>query len=275
MGKPDYIATVPNPVYVKSDGVMPYKNIIIPLNFADERWVDEIEVRPSAKQVVHHVLVYTISKGSNGHPRTKEQLDGINGFFGIYVPGNGHQKYAIGLGKRIPANSDLRIQIHYAPNGEAVRDQTQVGLKFLREAPDHEVLTFGIANLNLDIPPWASRHQDVAAVTLPADVKLISFLPHMHFRGASCRYEKVDAHGNREVLLDIPRYDADWQLMYEYRSPRRFKAGERIEFTSWFDNSDQNPSNPNPRQRVRWGEQSTDEMQLGYIEYYIPGLAED
>jgi hypothetical protein len=94
----------------------------------------------------------------------------------------------------------------------------------------------------------------------------------MHLRGSACRYEVTNTTGTQEVLLDIPNYDFNWQLLYRYAEPRTFHEGDTITFTAWFDNSAENPANPDPTQTVHWGQQTFEEMLLGYVEYYLPGL---
>ena len=141
---------------------------------------------------------------------------------------------------------------------------------FADKEPQFEVNTTSLINAWFEIPPKADNFHDSAKVKLPADMTVLGFLPHMHLRGKACRYEMVSADGTRENLLEIPHYDFNWQLMYRYAEPRVFTKGTTLKFTAWFDNSDKNPANPDPNATVRWGEQTYDEMLLGYIEYYVP-----
>jgi hypothetical protein len=189
----------------------------------------------------------------------------------MYVPGNSSLMYPDGFAKKIPAGANLRFQIHYTPNGKAVEDQSQIGLVFAKKPVEHEVRTAGIFNLLLRIPPGAENHKELAQIPVPANVKVMSYLPHMHLRGKACRYELVSPDGKRETLLDIPRYDFNWQLSYDYTEPKTIEKGSRVEFTVWYDNSSKNPANPDPTKTVHWGAQTYDEMHLGYVEYYIPG----
>lgn len=271
IGKPDEIYQLPKPIAIKADGFMEYQNVIVPLNSATERWVKAIEIIPTARQVVHHILVFVVPKGQRTGGRASENVEGLNGYFAIYVPGNSSIIYPDGLAKQIPANSDLRFQIHYTPNGEATTDQSKIGFVYSATPPKHEVRTAGVANVLINIPPGADNHKEVAAVTVPTDVEILSFLPHMHVRGKACRYDLVSPDGKRETLLDIPRYDFNWQLSYEYAQWKKLEKGQKIEFSVWFDNSDKNPANPDPTKRVRWGDQTYDEMHLGYVEYIVPG----
>jgi hypothetical protein len=140
------------------------------------------------------------------------------------------------------------------------------------EPPAHEVRVKGIVNHRIEIPPHAARHREEASLKLPVDATVLGFLPHLHLRGAACRYEVIDGAGDVEALLDIPRYDFNWQLLYRYAQPRALQAGDTLRFTAWFDNSSGNPANPDPGATVRWGQQTFDEMLLGYVEYFLPGV---
>jgi hypothetical protein len=160
--------------------------------------------------------------------------------------------------------------MHYTPNGNATEDRTRIGLVFAKEPPQHEIKVAGIVNPRLSIPPGADNHPEVATLRLPMDVEVLAYLPHMHLRGKAARYEVISS-GETKTLLDIPRYDFNWQLLYRYAQPVPLKRGDTLKFTAWFDNSANNPANPDPTRTVRWGPQTFDEMHLGYVEYIVPG----
>ena len=261
IGKPDAIFGFSKPVSVKATGSMPYKNITVETNLSEDKWVQAIEVRPGNPSVVHHVIVSV--KAGNG------EIDERDGYWGVYVPGNSTLVYPEGYAKKLSQGAKLRFQMHYTPNGTATEDLTRIGLIFAKEPPKHEVKVKGIANAKIRIPPGAGNHREVAKLQLPIDVQVLGFLPHMHLRGTAARYEVVSAKGT-ETLLDIPRYDFNWQLLYRLSEPKTLRRGDSIHFTAWFDNSAQNPANPDPNKTVRWGPQTEDEMHLGYIEYVIP-----
>ena len=161
--------------------------------------------------------------------------------------------------------------MHYTTNGIETEDSTKIGLVFANKPPRYEVKTASILNTGFRIPPGADNHQVEASMTLPADIQILGYLPHHHLRGKATRYELVSLSGKSEMLLDIPRYDFNWQLFYQYAEPKVFQRGNTIRFTAWYDNSAENPANPDPTVAVRWGEQTHDEMHLGYVEYVIPG----
>jgi thiol-disulfide isomerase/thioredoxin len=271
IGTPDAVVQLPSPIEIKADGTMPYQNVTVSTSFAEDRWVRGIEIQPTAREVVHHVLVFAQEPGSNGlRGRFAGEDDERGGFFAAYVPGNDHVIFPEGFAKLLPAGSKLRFQIHYTPNGTATRDQLKLAMIFAPIPPEHIIRVAGIANHRLNIPAGASHHPESAVIPIPADVKLLAFTPHMHVRGAAFRYEAVLADGTVRTLLDVPRYDFNWQLSYRYAEPPTLPAGSKIRATAWYDNSTNNPANPDPTKTVRWGPQTYDEMMLGYVEYYVP-----
>ncbi len=272
IGKPDAVVQLPNPIDVKADGFMSYKNVTVETGFGEDKWVRGFEIQPTAREVVHHVLVFLQAPGAGaGRGRFEGEDDERGGFFTAYVPGNSHVVYPAGFAKRLPAGAKLRFQIHYTPNGTATQDQMKLAFLFASEPPEHIVRVAGIPGHRLNIPPGANHHPETAILPVPTDVKLLGFTPHMHVRGAAFRYEAILPDGTIHTLLDVPQYDFNWQLSYRYAEPPTLPMGSQIRATGWFDNSAKNPANPDPTKTVRWGPQTYDEMLLGYVEYYVPG----
>ena len=258
IGKPDAVFEFAKPVPIQATGVMPYKNITVETNFEEGKWVRAIEVRPGNRSVVHHVIVSLQS----------DEVDERSGYWGVYVPGNSVLDYPEGYAKWLPAGAKLRFQMHYTPNGTATEDSTRVGIIFSKQPPKHEVKVAGIVNPRFTIPAGASDHAVTAKLNVPDNVEVLGFLPHMHLRGKAARYELI-RDGKTETLLDVPHYDFNWQLLYRLAQPRAMHPGDTIRYTSWYDNSAGNPANPDPTRDVRWGEQTYDEMHLGYVEYVV------
>ena len=271
IGKPDAIYQFAKPVPIKATGTMPYQNIVVETDLAEDKWVQAIEVQPGDRGVVHHVLVFVAGADEESNESGDDAAAERGGFWGIYVPGNSTLVYPEGFAKRIPKGAKLRFQMHYTPNGTATTDRTRIGLIFAKQPPLHEVRVAGIVNARISIPPGADNHREQAVLRLPMDAQITGFLPHMHLRGKACKYEVTKSDGQTTTLLDIPRYDFNWQLLYRYFEPLSLHAGDTIRFTVWYDNSDKNPANPDATKTVRWGAQTFDEMHLGYVEYYIPG----
>ncbi len=269
IGNPDAVFEFPKPVSVKATGIMPYQNVIVDTGLDQDRWVQAIEVRPGDPSVVHHVLVFVQGNDSENASRD-DVADERAGYWGIYVPGNSTLVYPDGFAKRIPKGAKLRFQMHYTPNGTATEDSTRIGLVFAKEEPQHEVRVAGVVNPRFRIPAGADNYPVVGSIkNIPTDVQILAFLPHMHLRGKAARFELI-SEDHSEVLLDIPRYDFNWQLLYRYAEPLYVRAGSTVQFTAWYDNSRNNPANPDPTKEVRWGQQTYDEMHLGYVEYIVP-----
>lgn len=266
LGKPEAVVQLPQPVAIKAEGTMPYQFITVPTAFAEDRWVSAYEILPTDSGVVHHVIVQVHEKGS----RVRDRGEGSEGYWAAYVPGNTHHRYPAGFAKKLPAGATVSFQIHYTPNGRKTEDQLRLGLHFAKEPPRYVVHTAAVAHPRLSIPPHTARHVEVKEQTVPANMNLTALMAHMHVRGVAFKFEVTRPDGAREVLLDIPRYDFNWQLRYDYAQPHFLPAGSRVKLTAVFDNSESNPANPDPSKTVRWGPQTHDEMMIGYFEYFTP-----
>jgi mono/diheme cytochrome c family protein len=261
IGEPDAVWTLPTPQPVKAEGTMSYLKVKVETQLAEDRWIQAWEVRPTARQVVHHVLVYELA------PRQTKVRDESGNHLASYVPGGGSNVYAPGVAKRLKAGTTLVFELHYTPNGKATEDQTSIGVRFANAAPQYEVKVAAAGNHKIAIPPHSENHAEVAALPVPKAVQLLSMNPHMHVRGKAFRFELILPGGETKTLLDVPRYDFNWQTGYRYAEPPTLPAGSRIKCTAWYDNSSKNPANPAPDKLVKWGPQTSDEMMLGYVEY--------
>ncbi len=270
IGKPDAVYGLAKPVKIPAEGVMAYEYAFIDTDQTEDRWIQAMEIRPTVAAAVHHVLVWVEAPGGK-KGRGQATEDEISGFFGAYVPGNASRVFPEGFGKALPAGATLKFQIHYTPYGKATNDQMRIAFRFAPEKPRHVVHVVGIANPGIRIPAGASNHEEWAALPVPREARLLSFLPHMHVRGKGFRYEVMSPDGESRVVLDVPRYDFNWQLSYQLAEPLRVEKGSRLRATAWFDNSSGNPANPDPAKNVRWGNQTFEEMMIGYLEYYLPG----
>jgi hypothetical protein len=217
-------------------------------------------------EVVHHVLVFVVYPPN--HPRIGEQPrydGGLDGYFAGLVPGQGHMVYPLGTAKFLPRDAVLVFQIHYTPNGTATEDRPKVGVKFAAAPPAHELSTRGVHNTRFRIKPGDANAEVSAGHTFKSAARLFSFMPHSHVRGKAYRYEVVYPDGRKETVLDLPRYDFNWQLEYRLAEPLDVPAGSKLKVTAWYDNSDKNPANPDPTATVRFGDQTWDEMMVGYF----------
>jgi len=278
IGEPDAVFEFAQPVTIPASGTMPYQLVVVETALPEDRWVRAMEVQPGDAGVVHHVLVHLVDpelERANEGRRRRRADDDIAaeerlGFWAAYVPGQGALSYPPGFAKLLPKGAKLRFQMHYTPNGTATADRTRIGVVYADAPPLHEVRTIGVVNPRIRIPPGAAHHEESATFPIPLDAVLLSFVPHLHVRGKAARYERIARDGASSVLLDVPRYDFNWQLLYRLAEPVTMRAGEQLRFTAWYDNSADNPANPDPAATVRWGPQTFDEMHLGYVEYYLP-----
>ncbi len=221
---------------------------------------------PGNRSVVHHILVFARAAGDRG------DLGGERGFLFGYVPGSVAQPYPTGAAKRIPAGSQLVFQVHYTPIGTPQTDQSKLGLIFADpQEVQREVKTTSAVQTRLKIPPGEGNYTVNALLpeTLP-DCELLGMAPHMHLRGKSFRYTLVGSDNSKQILLDVPRYDFNWQTAYRFSEPLKVSRGSKILCDAAFDNSDKNLNNPDPKAWVGWGDQTTDEMMIGYFDILVP-----
>jgi len=263
IGEPDLIVQLPKPIDIKAEGTMPYQSIMVDSGLTENKWVTAWEVRPTAPAHVHHALVYIYDPAEWNIPGTEER----KGHLADYTPGSSYSMYPEGYAKALPKAAKFRFEIHYTPNGKPAQDQMMLGLRFASRPPAHVVEIAGVANVALQIPPGVSFHPIGAAFQMPDDARLISLTPHMHVRGKAMRFEVIAPDGQIRTLLDLPRYDFNWQIPTQYAEPPFVKKGSLIRVTGWFDNSVENKANPNPNATVRWGSQTDDEMMIGYVEF--------
>ncbi len=265
--KPDLILPVSTePVKVPATGTVRYQYFRVDPKLNEDRWIEAAELRPGNREVVHHILAFATPKGQ------REGLNGARGFLVGYVPGARLELAPKGYAKRIPAGSDLIFQVHYTPIGSDTFDQSELGICFAdSEAITHEIITTSAVQPRLNIPPGEPNYEtNAVSPRFPKEATLLSMSPHMHVRGKSFRYELETFGGQRTTLLDIPNYDFNWQTTYVLDPPMKVPAASRILCKAVYDNSEGNLNNPDPSANVRWGDQTWDEMMIGYYHYAIP-----
>jgi mono/diheme cytochrome c family protein len=267
IGTPDLIVQIPKPIAVKAEGYMPYQIAVAQTTLTEDKWVTAYEVQPSVRSVVHHVIIQVHEKGTKVRDREE---GGVSGFFAAYVPGNGQRVYPEGFARKLPAGATISFQIHYTPSGKAVEEQVRLGMIFSKTPPRYEVKTLAVADRDLNIPPGDPAHVESSERTAPFDIQALAFVPHMHVRGVAFRYEAIMPDGRQQVLLDVPHYDFNWQIRYEFKQPLLIPRGSRVKVTATYDNSTGNKANPDPTKLVHWGQQTYEEMMIGYIEYFTP-----
>src|SRR5712692_8217953 len=298
--QPELVVKMTQPVELPASGNVDYTYEIVPTYFEEDRWVQMAEVLPSARANVHHAVVYIRPPNSNwlrhapvGEAFTAETLTDAedrrgahwtdNDILLVYAPGSSPDEWPAAMAKFVPAGSDLVFQMHYTTNGKSVADQSSVGMVFAKQPPTQQVLTLQLTNDHLVIQPGAENYSVEARGTLPNDATLLSFFPHMHLRGKRFEYNVIrhaQTHQSRgdgrggapelqiETLLRV-NYHFHWQMSYRLAEPRLLKAGTELQAVAWYDNSTSNPHNPDPTAAVRWGEQTYDEMMIGFFDVAV------
>lgn len=262
--KPDRVVAMrKRPFRVPAEGIVEYQYYVVDPEFKTDKWIVKARVIPGNRAVVHHAIVFV-------RPPRQERVRGI-GWLTAYVPGQNAIRLSEGLARRVPAGSKLVFQMHYTPNGSPQEDLTKVELTFgdpkrVRE----ELVTLLAMDRQFEIPPRdPSCRVEMVFDGLPRAGRLLSMAPHMHVRGKSFRF--IWEHkGAAEILLDVPRYDFNWQHVYVLQEPKPLAPGAKIRCIAHYDNSAANLANPNPDAEVRWGDQTWEEMFIGYLEVAIP-----
>ena len=284
---PDLVVRMPVAVRLPAAGDVEYTYQIVPTNFSQGKWVRMSELRPTARAHVHHAVVYIRPPESEwlrgapvGVPFTASTLhdphlmheahETTSDLLLVYAPGSSPENWPEGMAKFIPAHSDLVFQMHYTTNGQAASDQSSIGLVFSKSQPKQRVLTLQLANDHdtIPIPPNTDNYRVEVSGTLPNEATLLGFFPHMHLRGKKFEYAIVGGGGRREILLRV-NYDFYWQLSYRLAEPRLLPAGTKLEAVAWYDNSRANPHNPDPTSPVQWGEQTYNEMMVGFFDVAV------
>lgn len=282
---PELIVTMTEGVAIPAEGEVDYTYEIVPTQFAEGRWVRRSEILPGMPENVHHAVVYVRPPGSRwlrhapvGRPFTaamlttkgdrKDAMWTDSDILLVYAPGSTPDNWPEGMAKYIPAGSDLVFQMHYTTNGKAGRGVTRIGLIFSNQAPQQRVLTLQLTNDHFVIPPGAPDYRVEARGTLPNDALLLSFFPHMHLRGKRFEYNIVHKDKRIETLLRV-NYHFHWQMSYRLAEPLALQAGTELQAVAWYDNSRGNMHNPDPDAAVRWGEQTSDEMMVGFFDVAV------
>ena len=263
LGEPDLILEIP-PTDVPATGVVDYqyKHVSNPLDH--DVWVMASEILPGSRSVLHHVITRFGELETEGPRAGHLKRRGGGGLAG-YVPGAVAKAYPEGTGTLLPAGATIEFQMHYTPTGQAQVDQSRIGIYLLDEPPQHQIRSIVLINPFIRIPPNAKAHKEFAQQVVKQDALVYSLLPHAHFRGKASEFRAVYPNGSEEVLLSVPNYDFNWQTTYTLTEPKLLPEGTKIIHTTWWDNSAQNPANPDPSREVPWGEQSWDEMLFGAI----------
>ena len=271
IGKPDYVFKMQQPFTVPADGTVPYLYVTIPTNLKQDIWIRGVELKPTDRRVVHHIISNLVEgNGTTPDPQPKLTRDParkeIGGGLGGLVPGRLYGTFDEGVARKIPAGTDIVLQMHYTTIGQAVTDQTEIGVIVSKDPPTKIRAEGGgsIPNTSFVIPPGDPNYEVVGKYTFNRDTYLSTMYPHMHVRGKDATYTVVLPDGREEVVLRVPKYDFNWQLSYKLAEPKLLPKGSTLKVSFHYDNSTANRYNPDPTASVRWGDQTWEEMMLGY-----------
>lgn len=303
--KPDVVLSIPEMTVAAADQD-DYEYIYVPTNFTEDRWIQAAEVVPGDRRVVHHATISVVSAdkvpnaakearavdklhfrtgkvnhvkpdapvADDGCPSQPDPVlgqvssGGVNHVPAIYLPGHLAETRPPGYALRIPAGSYLQFQIHYSNRlKQEVKDRTSIGLVFAKEPVKHEVAQYEIWNNWFLIPPGDGDHKVTSCFTIPKDLTVVAYTAHMHFRGKSMKTEAIYPDGRHELIFDVPKYDFRWQETYFLKQQYYMPKGTKLVTTAYFDNSSNNPLNPDPSKAIRWGEPSTEEMMGFWLAY--------
>ncbi len=273
MGTPDLELKMPEAYQIPPEGRDTYRNFVLPLDFAEDKWISAIEVRPSSPEVVHHILIFLDTDGSAAKRDAKDPRPGYNGFVSVgltyvagWAPGAGPLVLPPDLAWRFPKGANLVLQTHLSPKGKAMQEATSVGLRFAKEPPPHTYTTvqlppqFGILN-GIQIPPGEKNYTLRDSFTLPIDCDAFAVGAHAHYLGKRMTMTATRPDGSKQTLLKVTDWDFAWQEQYAYRERIPLPKGTRLDTEVVWDNSAANERNPSkPPVPVHWGIASADEM---------------
>ena len=313
IGTPDAVFTMPEAFHVPARGTVEYMYFEVPTNFTEDQWVQAIEIRPGARDVVHHVLVYArppetprpASPAPNGSAQggvvpagaparaaakpvlvfdSTQKIDDVPRKDSLHAPprrlgsligslavGTNVLTFPEGTALRLRAGSILTFQMHYTAKGHERMDRTSIGFRFAKAPPSEQIIATAFINGQFTIPPGAKDVMIPASVAFNEPARVYGLIPHTHLRGTRWQYTLVRPDGSSEVILDVPKYDFNWQTYYLFAKPLDIPAGGRIVARAWYDNSADNENNPDPSAAVRWGDQTWEEMQYTGMLYSVPG----
>jgi hypothetical protein len=283
-----------------------YEHFIVPTNFETGMWIRAAEIKPGNRRVVHHVHVNLVNSASEAGPTTMEAMKPLEryllhdgklsrvradapvvdnacaadtpdlpylrgyqeGALASFLPGRPPDAFPDGTAKWVPPGGKLEFVVHYARiSGAPQTDRTSVGFYLVPGPPARVLYRMDLRNFFFRIPAGAAAHEVKRCYTFERDKTLLSITPHMHYRGKDVTYELIRPSGAREILLSVPHYNFAWQLVYRFQDPVRVEKGSTLIVTAHYDNSPNNPANPDATQAIRWGDKSEEEMMTSWIEY--------
>ena len=298
IGTPDLVVQMPDAYTVPASGTIEYQYFEVPTGITEEKWIQAIEILPGSREVVHHVLVYakvppppgaTPAAPQGGarptplfirnrahageeRPRTDSAPPRqLGALIATTAPGTNVVEFPAGTALRLRPGTVLTFQMHYTAHGHEMQDRTSVGFRFAKEMPNEEIFAGAFTNQSFTIPAGAKDVSVPSEIGVSQPVKIWGLLPHTHLRGTRWQYKLERPDGTSEIVLDVPRYDFNWQTYYLFATPLEIPVGGKLTAMAWYDNSASNKSNPDPTIAVKWGDQTWEEMQYTGMLYSVPG----
>jgi hypothetical protein len=280
LGQPDAVFEPEESFSVPADGPDLYRCFVIPTRYGEDRYVSAVEVRPGNRSVVHHVLVFLDTSGAARKLDAADPGPGYTHFGGVgflptgglggWAPGNIPALLPKGVGTLLPKDADIVLQVHYHKTGKPEADRTKIGVYFSKGPVDKRVRVAPVLHRALQIPAGDSNYVVEAGMPVPADVTVLGVTPHMHLLGREMTVTAALPDGTQKPLVRVPDWNFNWQTTYSFQEPRKLPKGSRIHLVARYDNSENNPRNPNhPPRLVTWGEQTTDEMCIAFVAYTV------
>jgi mono/diheme cytochrome c family protein len=266
IGKPDAVFTMEEEYDIPATGVIPYQYLRVPTHLTEDKWIQAIEIRPSANAQVHHVLAYTQPAGQ---PINQGGALGPTNIGGV-TPNKPGITFEPGVARLLRGNSDLIMQMHYTTNGKPSKDRTRIGVIYAKQPPTKLQAGGMVLQPRFVIPAYDGNAEVKGTTTLQRDTVMTSLTPHMHVRGKDMTYIAHYPDGTDEILLSVPKYDFNWQISYELKTPKVLPKGTIVEVIAHYDNSAGNKFNPDPSKDVKWGDQTFEEMMIGFWSTVVP-----
>jgi hypothetical protein len=266
IGKPDAVFTMEEEYDIPATGVIPYQYLRVPTHLTEDKWIQAIEIRPSANAQVHHVLAYTQPAGQ---PINQGGALGPTNIGGV-TPNKPGITFEPGVARLLRGNSDLIMQMHYTTNGKPSKDRTRIGVIYAKQPPTKLQAGGMVLQPRFVIPAYDGNAEVKGTTTLQRDTVMTSLTPHMHVRGKDMTYIAHYPDGTDEILLSVPKYDFNWQISYELKTPKVLPKGTIVEVIAHYDNSAANKFNPDPSKDVKWGDQTFEEMMIGFWSTVVP-----
>lgn len=259
LGEPDFVVSLPDRQQIPATGVLDYRYLNSTFEMPEDAWLRAAVCRPENAKVVHHIIVRMRYPKDYAGERAESFL------FTTWAPGIPQGECPPDTGIFVPKGATFNFEVHYTTNGVPQTDQSEMGLYLAKQKPRMRLDCRVAETRDLNIPPGDPNAEHVSYYCFKRDAMLFDIGPHMHVRGSWFTFQLLTPDGRRETLLNVPRFDFNWQTGHDFEKPMRVPAGSWLICTGGFDNSPQNPSNPDPTKRVRFGLQTWDEMFMGFL----------